>query len=150
LESFAKTSGSKGLQVYVPLNTVVSYERTKRFAQAVAGLLEKQEPNVVVSNMQRNLRKGKVFVDWSQNDTHKTTVNVYSLRAKERPTVSTPVTWDEIKHATKKKKHLSFDSDEVLRRLEKEGDIFAPILSFKQRLPPLTSLARKSHEPERS
>src|ERR1700730_4594299 len=144
LESFAKTSGSKGLQVYIPLNTPVTYQRTKPFAQAVAGLLEQQAPKVVVSNMQRNLRKGKVFVDWSQNDAHKTTINVYSLRARERPTVSTPVTWDEIKNATKKNKILSFDSDEVLRRLEKEGDIFAPVLSLKQKLPPLASLACQS------
>ena len=99
LESFAKTSGSKGLQVYVPLNTPVTYDETKPFAHALAQLLEKQHPELVVSNMKKELRKGKVFVDWSQNDDFKTTVCVYSLRARERPTVSTPVTWDEVEEA---------------------------------------------------
>src|SRR5204863_3130971 len=99
LESFVKTSGSKGLQAYVPLNTDVTYERTKPFAQAVAQLLEKQHPEVVVSSMAKERRKGKVLVDWSQNDEHKTTANVYSLRARERPTVSTPLEWDEVEAA---------------------------------------------------
>src|SRR5262249_49475574 len=96
LKSFAKTSGSKGLQVYVPLNTTVTYEKTRELAHALAELLERDASNGVVSKMQKSLRKGKVFVDWSQNHEHKTTVNVYSLRAKERPTVSTPVSWDEV------------------------------------------------------
>jgi bifunctional non-homologous end joining protein LigD len=94
LKSFPKTSGSKGLQVYVPLNTPVTYAQTKRFAHTLAQVLEHQFPDLVVSKMLKSLRIGKVLVDWSQNDDHKTTVNVYSLRAKERPTVSTPVTWD--------------------------------------------------------
>src|SRR5207245_2723411 len=95
LACYAKTSGSKGLQVYVPLNTPgVSYEDTKPFARAVAELLERERPERIVSNMKKSLRTGKVLVDWSQNDPHKTTVCVYSLRAKERPTASTPVTWE--------------------------------------------------------
>ena len=143
LESFPKTSGSKGLQVYVPLNTAVTYERTKPFAHAVALLLEKQHPELVVSRMQKVLRKGKVLVDWSQNDDKKTTVNVYSLRAKERPTVSTPVTWEEVAGALKKKdaKRLTFDTEAVLKRVTKMGDLFAPVLSLKQKLPPVKRVA---------
>ena len=105
LECFAKTSGSKGLQVYVPLNNdEVTYEGddgdgTKPFAHAIAQLLEKQTPDQVVSKMKKVERKGKVFVDWSQNHRRKTTIAVYSLRARERPTVSTPVTWDEVERA---------------------------------------------------
>jgi bifunctional non-homologous end joining protein LigD len=143
LQSFPKTSGSKGLQVYVPLNTAVTYERTKPFAHAVALLLEKQHPELVVSRMQKTLRKGKVLVDWSQNDDKKTTVNVYSLRAKERPTVSTPVTWDEVAATVKKKRagQMVFDSEETLKRVEKYGDLFAPVLKLKQKLPPVRAVA---------
>src|SRR6266700_3491395 len=121
LKCFAKTSGSKGLQVYVPLNTPVTYPKTKAVAHRIAELLEKQSPNVVVSKMQKNLRKGKVFVDWSQNDDHKTTVSVYSLRAKDRPTVSTPVSWEEVKTALRKKdpKLLAFEAGEVVKRVQK-------------------------------
>jgi bifunctional non-homologous end joining protein LigD len=143
LQSFPKTSGSKGLQVYVPLNTAVTYERTKPFAHAVALLLEKQHPELVVSRMQKTLRKGKVLVDWSQNDDKKTTVNVYSLRAKEKPTVSTPVTWDEVAAAVKKKRadQMVFESEETLKRVEKYGDLFAPVLTLKQKLPPLRAVS---------
>ncbi len=140
LQSFPKTSGSKGLQVYVPLNTPVTYERTKAFARRIAQLLESQHPDRVLSRMEKRLRKGKVFVDWSQNDDKKTTVNVYSLRAKEQPTVSTPVIWAEVATALKKKKPLSFEADEVLKRVEKLGDLFAPVLTLKQKLPPLKAL----------
>ena len=143
LKSFAKTSGSKGLQVYVPLNTPsVTYEKTKVFAHRLALLLEEQAPKLVVSNMQKSLRKGKVLVDWSQNDDHKTTVNVYSLRAKERPTVSTPVTWEEVQAAQKKKsaKLLTFETKDVLKRVEKHGDLFADVLTLKQKLPALSAL----------
>lgn len=140
LEAFAKTSGSKGLQVYVPLNTAVTYERTKAFAHAIAEALERQFPDKVTSRMQKKLRGGKIFVDWSQNDDKKTTINVYSLRAKEHPTVSTPVTWDEVEKAWKKKKALSFESAEVLKRVEKMGDLFEPVLTLKQKLPPLGKL----------
>jgi bifunctional non-homologous end joining protein LigD len=143
LQSFPKTSGSKGLQVYVPLNTPTTYEKTKPFAHEVAQLLERQFPEMVVSKMLKKLRTGKVLVDWSQNDDHKTTVNVYSLRAKDQPTVSTPVTWDEVETALKKKKPelLVFTSNDVLKRVEKLGDLFEPVLTLKQKLPSLKSLA---------
>lgn len=142
LKSFPKTSGSKGLQVYVPLNTAVTYDQTKAFAHTVAQLLETRHPDVVVSKMLKTLREGKVLVDWSQNDEHKTTINAYSLRAKERPTVSTPVKWEEVEAALKKKKAelLSFDSEAVLKRIDKLGDLFAPVLQLKQKLPPLKAL----------
>src|SRR6266849_5576474 len=102
LESFAKTSGSKGLQIYIPLNTQTSYDETKSFARSLARLLEDEHRDLVVSDMKKAIRTGKVLVDWSQNDEHKTTISVYSLRARERPTVSTPVTWDEVERALKK------------------------------------------------
>jgi bifunctional non-homologous end joining protein LigD len=142
LESFPKTSGSKGLQVYVPLNTPVTYAKTKAFARAVAELLARELPVLVVSDMKKTLRKGKVLVDWSQNDDHKTTVNVYSLRAKDHPTVSTPVTWKEVAAAVKKKnaKLLSFETTDVLKRVKKHGDLFAPVLTLKQKLPALAAL----------
>ncbi len=137
LRSFPKTSGSKGLQVYVPLNTPVTFEQTKDLSHALAEHLEKEHSDLVISKMSRALRKGKVFVDWSQNDEHKTTVNVYSLRAKEQPTVSTPVTWKEVEAALKKKKAklLTFTSDDTLRRVEKQGDLFEPVEKLKQKLP---------------
>jgi len=142
LESFPKTSGSKGLQIYIPLNTPTTYERTKAFAKGIAELLEHQFPKLVVSKMKKALRTGKVFVDWSQNDDKKTTANVYSLRAKDHPTVSTPVTWKEVETALEKKKPLSFETHEVLERVEMLGDIFAPVLTLKQKLPPLASLQK--------
>src|ERR1700686_3727783 len=103
LRSFPKTSGSKGLQIYVPLNTPTHYESTKTFSHALAQLLEHEHPEMVVSDMKKQLRTGKVFVDWSQNDEHKTTIGVYSLRAREHPTASTPVAWEEVERALKKK-----------------------------------------------
>jgi DNA polymerase LigD, polymerase domain len=137
LESFPKISGSKGLQVYVPLNTPVTYETTKPFAQALAKVLESKRPDLIVSRMEKRLRKGKVFVDWSQNDQHKTTVCVYSLRAKDQPTASTPVTWEEVQAAFKKRdrNRLTFTSDQVLQRVEKLGDLFEPVLKLKQKIP---------------
>ncbi len=139
LESWPKTSGSKGLQIYVPLNTPTDYSHTKGFARAAAEVLEARRPDLVVSRMKKSLRTGKVFVDWSQNDDHKTTVCVYSLRAKARPTASTPVTWDEIGAALRARRadRLAFEADEVLRRVERHGDLFAPVLSRRQRLPHL-------------
>ena len=141
LQSFPKTSGSKGLQIYVPLNTPTSYEATKPFAHALARLLEDQHRDLVVSDMKKELRKGKVLVDWSQNDEHKTTIAVYSLRAREHPTVSTPVKWEEVEHMLKKKDPglLVFEADQVLKRVEKLGDLFAPVLKLKQTLPKLTA-----------
>ena len=142
LQSFAKTSGSKGLQIYVPLNSAVTYDQTKPFAHELARLLERQHPNLVVSDMKKALRTGKVLVDWSQNDDHKTTVCVYSLRAKERPTVSTPVKWDEVEACLKKgdASLLVFESDEVLARAKKHGDLFEPVLKLKQKMPPVEAL----------
>ncbi len=142
LESFPKTSGSKGLQVFVPLNTATTYDKTKAFAHALAQRLEREHPKMIVSRMQKSLRKGKVLIDWSQNDDHKTTVNVYSLRAKARPTVSTPVTWQEVERCWKRKApgNLTFDSEAVLKRVEKRGDLFAPVLTLKQRLPSLKAI----------
>jgi bifunctional non-homologous end joining protein LigD len=137
LKSFAKTSGSKGLQVYVPLNTSVTFDQTKQVSLALAQHLEREHPDLVLSRMAKALRKGKVFVDWSQNDEHKTTICVYSLRAKEEPTISTPVTWKEVENCLKKKKAnlLKFRSDQTLARVEKQGDLFAPVNTLKQKLP---------------
>jgi bifunctional non-homologous end joining protein LigD len=137
LDCYPKTSGSKGLQVYVPLNTPVTYDETKPFAHAIAMLLEKQLPELVVSSMKKSIRKGKVFVDWSQNDDHKTTVCVYSLRARERPFVSTPVRWQEVEEASHSKDEtlLAFEADAVLERVEKDGDLFAPVVEQEQVLP---------------
>jgi bifunctional non-homologous end joining protein LigD len=142
LESFPKTSGSKGLQIYVPLNTKTHYDETKPFAHAMARLLENEHRDLVVSDMKKAIRTNKVFVDWSQNDEHKTTVSIYSLRARERPTVSTPVTWEEVERTLKKKDAglLVFESDHVLKRVDKMGDLFAPVLTLKQKLPRLEGL----------
>src|SRR5437763_14929453 len=134
LKSFAKTSGSKGLQVYAPLNTPVGFDQTKDLSRALAQHLEGEHPNLVTSNMSKVVRKGKVFVDWSQNDEHKTNICVYSLRAKEEPTVSTPVTWDEVANCLKKKKAdlLKFRSDKALARGKTMGDLCAPAEKLKQ------------------
>jgi bifunctional non-homologous end joining protein LigD len=145
LQSFPKTSGSKGLQIYVPLNTPTNYDQTKPFAHALARLLENDHRNLVVSDMKKELRVGKVLVDWSQNDEHKTTIGVYSLRARERPTVSTPVKWEEVELTLKEKDadRLVFDAGQVLKRVEKMGDLFAPALSLKQKLPKLAGMEEK-------
>jgi bifunctional non-homologous end joining protein LigD len=140
LRAFPKTSGNKGLQVYVPLNVPdATYDATKGFSRAVAELLESAEPDLVVSRMTKSLRHGKVFVDYSQNDEHKTTVCVYSLRARERPTVSTPVTWDEVRacHDSGDPDSLVFDSAQVIERVAEQGDLFAPVLSLVQKIPAL-------------
>jgi bifunctional non-homologous end joining protein LigD len=137
LQSFAKTSGSKGLQVYVPLNTAVTFTQSRMFAQEMARWLEEEHSDLIVSKMTKNLRKGKVFIDWSQNHEHKTTICVYSLRGKEQPTVSTPVTWPEVEKALRgqKQAQLSFIAKAVLDRVKKTGDLFQPVLRLKQRLP---------------
>jgi bifunctional non-homologous end joining protein LigD len=140
VECFPKTSGSKGLQVYVPLNNKkVSYDTTKPFAKAIAQLLEKQTPDKVVSKMKKVEREGKIFVDWSQNHQSKTTIAVYSLRARERPTVSTPVTWEEVETVADSGdgSTLVFEHDAVLERIEAHGDLFAPVLELEQDLPEL-------------
>ncbi|MEA2332209.1 MAG: bifunctional non-ous end joining protein LigD [Thermoleophilaceae bacterium] len=135
LESFAKTSGSKGIQVYVPLNTEdVDYDHgTKALSHALARHLEAQHPKLIVSQQKKELRRGKVLIDWSQNDEHKTTVAVYSLRARERPTVSTPVTWEELEDPSA----LVFEAPDVLERVERHGDLFAPVVELRQELPDL-------------
>jgi bifunctional non-homologous end joining protein LigD len=138
MEAFPKTSGSKGMQVYVPLNVPdVTYDDTKGFARGLAQLLERRRPDLVVSDMKKTLRAGKVLVDWSQNDEHKTTVSVYSLRARERPTASTPIAWDEVEGVVESQdpETLAFQADEVLERVEEYGDLFAPVQELQQPLP---------------
>jgi bifunctional non-homologous end joining protein LigD len=135
LKSFPKVSGSKGLQLYVPLNTPTSYDATQLFAKTIAELLEREHPKLVVADMAKNLRREKVFIDWSQNADHKTTVGVYSLRAKrDRPFVSMPVKWSELKRS--RVEALYFEAGAALSRLRKLGDLFAPLLKLKQTLPP--------------
>ena len=118
-------------------NTPVTYDQTKDLSRSLAQRLEHEHPDLVTSNMSKAVRKGKVFVDWSQNDEHKTTICVYSLRAKEEPTVSTPVTWNEVENCLKRKNDevLKFRSDQVLARVEKMGDLFEPVEKLKQKLP---------------
>lgn len=142
LEAHAKTSGSKGMQLYVPLNRPVTYEQTGGFAHAVARHMERSHPKEVVSKMKKELRKGKVFVDWNQNAPSKTTVCVYSLRARSRPTVSTPVEWGEVEKALNKgdPELLSFEPEDVLKRVKSKGDLFEPVFIQKQKLPSAESL----------
>jgi bifunctional non-homologous end joining protein LigD len=142
LELFPKVSGGKGLQVYIPLNTKITYEQTGPFAKAVAQLLEKQTPKEVVSKMAKAERRGKVFVDWSQNHQKKTTIGVYSLRARELPTASIPLGWREVERAAKsgEAENLRFEIPDAIERVEKEGDLFEPVLKLKQRLPDIGEL----------
>jgi len=140
VRSFPKSSGSKGMQVYIPLNSKkVNYDTTKPFAKAIAQLMEKQTPDKVVSKMKKVEREGKVMVDWSQNHQSKTTIAVYSLRARERPTASTPLLWDEVEAAADSGdgSKLIFEAGEVLERIEQHGDLFAPVLELEQELPDL-------------
>jgi bifunctional non-homologous end joining protein LigD len=135
LECFAKTSGSKGIQVYVPVNVDdVDYNHgTKLLSNALARHLEAEHPKLIVSSQRKELRKDRVLIDWSQNDEHKTTVGVYSLRARDRPTVSTPLSWDEVEEGDADA--LVFEADDVLARVEEHGDLFAPVAELKQQLP---------------
>jgi bifunctional non-homologous end joining protein LigD len=136
LACFPKTSGSKGLQVYVPLNAPgVTYDQTKSFSRALAQIGERAHPKLVVSNMAKELRKGKVLIDWSQNDEHKTTVSVYSLRARPQPTVSAPLHWSEVEVAAGGGPVPRIEAPEAVRRLEADGDLFAPLLDLEQQLP---------------
>ena len=140
LESFVKTSGSKGMQLYVPLNSKTSYEETRPFGQALAQIAANQDPENVLAKMGKKTdRSGKVLIDWYQNNERKTTISVYSLRARERPTCSTPVTWEEVEQAAESGKgdHLVFETRDVLERLDEHGDLFAPVLELKQNLPAL-------------
>ncbi len=136
LESLPKTSGSKGLQVYVPLNTAVTFEQTKEFARTLAEALAAAQPDLIVSNLRKDLRRRKVLIDWSQNDDHKTTICVYSLRATARPSVSTPLEWKEIESALRSKEpeRLRFSPEQVRQRVKRKGDLFAPVLKLKQKL----------------
>jgi bifunctional non-homologous end joining protein LigD len=149
LRSLVKTSGSKGLQVYVPLNTAVSYEQTKSFARAVAELLEKRHPRQVLSRMAKELRPGKVLIDWSQNDEHKTTVSVYSLRARERPTISTPLPWEEVEKGQRSRREpeLSAEPKTMLERVQRHGDLFEGLLTLTQELPDLSAELEAPPEP---
>ncbi len=136
LEGWCKTSGSKGLQLYVPLNTAgVTHERAAQFALAAGQLLEKQLPTRVTTTMAKAQRPGKIFVDWSQNAHHKTTIAPYSLRARPEPTVSTPVSWDEVEAGADRDVELRFEAADVLARIAEHGDVFAPVLTVEQRLP---------------
>lgn len=149
VKCYPKTSGSKGLQVYTPLNTPVTYDDTKAFAHELARLLERQHRDLIVSDMKKSLRTGKVLVDWSQNDDHKTTICVYSLRAKEQPTVSTPVTWDDVEKTARKKdpKLLVFEAPQVVERSQKLGDLYEAVLKLKQKLPSLAELQALGERP---
>jgi bifunctional non-homologous end joining protein LigD len=137
LHSFVKTSGVKGLQLYVPLNNPVTYADTKPFARAVARLLERHHPRLVTSRMTKSVRAGRVLIDWSQNDPHKTTVSVYSLRATAQPLVSTPLHWEEVEHAARARREpqLSLQPAALLARVQRDGDLHAPLYSLVQRLP---------------
>jgi bifunctional non-homologous end joining protein LigD len=119
----------------VPLNNDdVDYDHgTKPLSKALARHLEAQHPKLIVSQQKKELRKGKVLIDWSQNDEHKTTVGVYSLRARERPTVSTPLAWEELEQPDA----LVFEAADVLERVERHGDLFAPVAELQQELPDL-------------
>lgn len=137
LESFPKTSGLKGLQLYVPLNLHATFDQTKTFSQTVARLLEDRHPKQVTASMARKNRKGKVYIDWVQNDQKKTTVSVYSLRAGNQPTVSTPLSWEEVRHAAERGRpdELRFTPEDVLLRVRRHGDLFRPVLTKQQELP---------------
>jgi bifunctional non-homologous end joining protein LigD len=141
LEAFPKTSGSKGMQIYAPLNTAATYDDTKPLAHALAKMLERDHPGLCVSVMKKERRKGKVFIDWSQNDRHKTTVGPYSLRARERPTVSTPLDWDEVEAVAggEDPATLVFEAGALLDRVQDRGDLFEPVLELRQELPELGS-----------
>lgn len=134
LRAVAKTSGSKGMQLYVPLNTPHTHSHASDFALAVAQLLEKQHPARVTANMAKKERPKKIFIDWSQNSRHKTTIAPYSLRGKDRPTVSTPISWDEVSDGAGGEP-LSFEAFEVVERVESAGDLFAEAVSLEQQLP---------------
>ncbi|HET9122582.1 MAG TPA: non-homologous end-joining DNA ligase [Acidiferrobacteraceae bacterium] len=142
LAAYAKTSGSKGLQIYIPLQGSTDFEHTKAFARRVAEATAHAFPALVVSNMRKSLRRGRVLIDWSQNDAHKTTVCPYSLRAKAQPTVSLPWTWPEVAHAAAHPDAArQMDYRQALARIQQHGDLFAPVLTTIQKLPPLSAVA---------
>ena len=137
LTAVAKTSGNKGMQLYVPLNTPTTYDETKAWARGIAEDFEARFPDLFVSEMKKSIRDGKIFIDWSQNDANKTTIGVYSLRARTRPTISTPISWEEIEAAAASgsASHLVFEATQVLERVQQLGDLFGPALTLKQQLP---------------
>ncbi len=136
LQGCCKTSGSKGLQLYVPLNTAgATHEATADFALAVGQVMERQMPGRVTTVMAKAERPGKVFVDWSQNAHHKTTIAPYSLRARPDPTVSTPVSWDEVEACVDTSVELRFEAADVLDRVDRLGDLFADVVTLEQQLP---------------
>ena len=137
LEMFPKTSGSKGLHLYVPLNTAVTFDKTSAIAHSLALQMEEELPDLVVSTQKKTDREGKILIDWSQNGPHKTTIAVYSMRAKELPTCSTPVTWREVSACSKAgdPEKLVFTAQDVIARVKKKGDLFEPVLKLKQKLP---------------
>ncbi len=149
LDSFPKSSGRAGLQIYAPLNGSATYADSKGFARDLARLMEAREPDRVISVMSKARRAGKVFVDWSQNDASKTTVCVYSLRARERPTVSTPVTWQEVREAVRRRSPapLVFEAQDLPGRLEQHGDLFAKVLTLRQSLPRLPERTARPRPP---
>lgn len=136
LEGWCKTSGSKGLQMYVPLNTPgATHDGCADFALAVGQVAERQLPGRVTTVMAKAQRPGKVFVDWSQNAHHKTTIAPYSLRARPEPTVSTPVTWEEVEAIADGDLEGRFEAADVLARIDAHGDLFAEVLTVEQHLP---------------
>jgi bifunctional non-homologous end joining protein LigD len=138
LESFLKSAGSNGLHVYVPFNTAITYEQTQPLAKAITELLRQQHPEVVIAEMAKHLRAGKVFVDWSQNAEHKSTVCVYSLRARgDEPFVSMPLSWEQVKRALNKAdaRRFCIRPEEALQEMARRGDLFAPVLKLRQRIP---------------
>lgn len=134
LQAFPKTSGSKGMQIYVPLNSPHTHGHASDFALAAGQILERRSPTKVTTTMKRSVRGGKVFIDWSQNSRHKTTICAYSLRARPHPTVSTPVSWEEV-GASAEGGPLRFEAVDVLDRVAELGDLFAPTLELVQQLP---------------
>ena len=134
LVAWPKTSGSKGLQLYVPLNDGTTYEATRPFAETVARVAESEHPDLVTSAIEKSSRRKKVLIDWAQNAPSRTTVAVYSIRARELPSVSTPVTWDEVGQA-RSVADLTFDTAAALQRLARMGDLMSPVLTEVQHLP---------------
>ena len=141
LQSLVKTSGNKGLHLYVPLNTAVDFDQTKSFARSIAEHFAATSPQSVTARMAKAERVGRVFIDWSQNDVHKTTVAVYSLRATEQPSVSTPIAWAEVEKAirTRNVAGLRFDPDAAVGRVEKLGDLFGVAETLRQKLPKIAA-----------
>ena len=152
LKAWPKVSGGKGLQMHVPINGPTSYEETAGVSKAMAQVLERDHPKQVTSVMRKDLRGGKVFIDWSQNNEHKTTVCVYSLRAQPTPTVAAPLSWKEVEEGADAKDPatLRFSPEQVLARVEELGDLMAPVLTVKQRFPTTADLAGRGRGAEAS